>query len=209
MQITQDEIVAIVLILAILWIWFTWDKTTEGFTDLTIPKGKKWGDYVYYEDDDRFPVASPSISHVDNIPYEPKQLIQKHEKINDVSGMSETPIISDHVAPFDDNFDFNDSLINKMNQDDNRSQDSIIHELPKSHDHLMHKEKAKQILTEKELMPGMEQKKKMEKSLEPTVELPVIKPKPKKKQKKRVTEDRYMALAILLTVLLVGFIQAK
>lgn len=210
MQITQNEIVAIVLILAILWIWFTWDKNAEGFTDLTVPKGKKWGDYVYYEDDDAFPVVAPSITRVDDSQYKlPEQpLVQKHHRarINDVGGMSDSSA-SELGAPFDDMLDFNDSLINKMNEEDNRSQESVIHELPKSHDHPV-VEKAKQILTEKELMPGMEQKKKMEKSLEPQVKQPiVIKQKPKKK-KRNVKEDRYMALAILLSVLLIGFVQS-
>jgi len=208
MQITQNEIVAIVLILSILWVWFTWDKNTESFTNLTVPKGKKWGDYVYYEDDNEFPVVAPSITRVDESQYKvPEQpLVQKHQKINDVSGLVDTSNSSGLGAPFDDMLDFNDSVIDKLNQEDNRSQESIVHELPKSHDHPM-KDKAKQILTEKKLMPGMEQKKNMEKSLEPVVTKPImVKQKPKKK-KRNVKEDRYMALAILISVLLVGFIQ--
>lgn len=209
MQITQNEIVAIVLILAILWIWFTWDKNTEGFTDLTVPKGKKWGDYVYYEDDDAFPVVAPSITHAETSQYQLPEpsLVQKHHrvKINDVGGMTDTSA-SSMGAPFDDTIDFNDNLINKMIDEDNRSQESIVHELPKSHNHTI-VDKAKQILTEKELMPGIEQKKKMEKSLEPKVKKPiVIKQKPKKK-KRTIKEDRYMALAILISVLLIGFVQ--
>lgn len=212
MYITQNEIVAIMLILAILWVWFTWDKNTENFTNLTVPKGKKWGDYVYYEDDDSFPVVAPSITRVDDSQYQlPEQpLVQKHQprlKINDVGGMSDTTV-SELGAPFDDTIDFNDSLIDKLYEEDNRSQESIIHELPKSHDHPM-KEKAKQILTEKKLMPGMEQKKKIEKSLEPVVQKPVVIKQKHKKKKRTVTEDRYMALAVLLSVLLIGFIQSS
>jgi len=215
MHITQNEIVAIVLILAILWVWFTWDKNTESFTNLTVPKGKKWGDYVYYEDENEFPVIAPSITRaegsVEETQYKLPEMLtnpihKKFAKINDVGGMTDTSNVSSMGAPFDDTLDFDDSLINKMNQEDNRSQDSIVHELPKSHDHHMG-ERAKHILTEKELMPGMEQKKIMEKSLEPQVKQPIIvKQKPKKKPKK-LTEDRYMALAILLAVLLIGFVQ--
>jgi len=208
MQITQNEIVAIVLILAILWIWFTWDKKLEGFTDFKVPEGKKWGDYVYYEDEDEFPVVAPSITRIEDTQYKlPEMPVQSlHAKINEVNGLTDTSNLSGMGAPLDD-LDFDDKLINKMNQEDNRSQESVIHELPKSHDHPM-REKTKQILTEKELMPGMEQKKIMEKSLEPKVvrKPMIIKPKSKKKSR-TIKEDRYMALAILLSVLLIGFAQ--
>lgn len=211
MHITQNEIVAILLILGILWVWFTWERTTEGFTNLTIPKGKKWGDYIYYEDDNSFPVASPSITRVDDTQYKlPVQPVHKTQPtINKVEGNTTTA--PELGAPFNEVSDYEDSLLTKMNNDDNISQESILHELPKSHDHQIRvrSDKTKQILTEKELMPGMEQKKLMEKKLEPTIEVPVVSPKPKKKKQKGILHDRNIAIAILIAVLLIGFVQSN
>lgn len=208
MHITQNEIVAIVLILSILWVWFTWDKTTEGFTNLKVPAGKKWGDYVYYEDDNEYPIVAPSITRIDDSQYKvPEQPLRRPQlKINTVDGISDTTNATGLGAPFKDVVDFEDSLIRKLNYSDTSSQDSIVHELPKSHDHPI-AERAKQILTEEELMPGMVQKKKMEDNLKPVVEVPVIKPQPKKKKAKKVSDDRKMALIILGAVLLIGFVQ--
>ena len=58
MELTQNHIVTIALVLLVLWIWLSWNRT-ENFV-IRIPRGISWGDYVYYDSDD-FPVADPSV----------------------------------------------------------------------------------------------------------------------------------------------------
>lgn len=59
MELTQNHIVVVALVLIVLWIGLTWNKT-ENFS-FQIPKPVPWGEYVYYEDENEFPVADPSI----------------------------------------------------------------------------------------------------------------------------------------------------
>jgi len=58
MELTQNHVIAVAIVLLVLWVWLTWNRS-EGFV-IRIPQGMPWGEYVYYEDEN-FPVADPSI----------------------------------------------------------------------------------------------------------------------------------------------------
>jgi hypothetical protein len=58
MEIKKNHLIAFVLIVAIFWVYFTWDPS-EGF------EPTQWGDYHYYDNEDREYPVTPSIVSYD------------------------------------------------------------------------------------------------------------------------------------------------
>jgi hypothetical protein len=86
MEITQNQLIAIILVLIILWVYFTWDSTTEQFC-LNNPdyfKSKKWGDEYYYDTRRKYPIVVPSVTRYDSSDYkfsgEALELLKQNEQ---------------------------------------------------------------------------------------------------------------------------------
>lgn len=86
MEITRNQITAVVLILLFLWVYLTWDDK-ENFMELpprqwTSRDPRKWGEQVYYNNDTAFHPAVPSIVNYDNanykIPPSSLRLLEEH-----------------------------------------------------------------------------------------------------------------------------------
>lgn len=85
MEITQNQFVASILILLLIWICFTWDSSIEKFTENNpgVITAQKWGQHYYYNLDDEYPIIAPSIAVYDDSNYKFSEKALKTLKSNE------------------------------------------------------------------------------------------------------------------------------
>ena len=229
MNITKNHVIAIVLILAIYWVYSTWDYDTEHF------KVQKWGNHYYYDNEnEKYPITPSIVScDIDKLPKssvkfpdelngipvshnvaigEAKQTAS-HENINQIganlneimqqeydlmkplheirqtiremNNMADIPEMKEEI----NSHITHESIIQELHE----TQPKLVQDLSKQDNDFDEKD------IEKSLMSGMEQKKMIETKLEiNTYDIPQEIPQDK--------SDYNLSIAILLSVLLIGFV---
>ena len=217
MEITQNQLIASILILLLIWVCFTWDTSIEKFTE-----NVKWDKYYYYNSLDKYPMVSPSITLYDDSNYKFSEkalkILKENEKkkkrrsrVKRQSKKVEIPVPRNvhsgqtiQVGGPENVMQPGACLQEVIEQEKNimhpemiRDDESILHELPKHNVHEF--DTINEEIVSDELMPETQQKsQKMDKIMEM--------PKVNISQTDSESNDQFnLALATLIAVLTVGF----
>lgn len=230
MNITKNHIIAIVVILAVYWVYSSWNNDKEHF------KAQQWGSHYYYDNEaEKYPVT-PSIVSYDiknyKLPKKSMRLLDNTLPVahNITTGEDKKTASLENInqvgASLDEIMQLEQDLMGPLSEIRSSARDmenimmspqikeeinshitheSIIQELHENQPELAKnlpdlEHKFEETDIKKSLMPGMEQKKMIETKLEAnsyTVKEEII---PEEKS------DYNMSLAILLSVILIGFV---